>query len=200
MRKLTLLVDMDDTLEDLLPAWVAWINKENGRSVDWQSITEWDMHKAFPDLSDDQIYSMLSLPEFWDTVRPKEGAVEYLKKLKDDGHLIYVVTSSDYRTIQTTMDHVLFRYCPYLTWNDVIVCSFKQMIHGDILIDDGVHNHMYGGYMSILMDAPHNRSFNPGRMDIVRAHDWEEVYEIIKKAEKDDGKFLKDHLRYYKVD
>ena len=80
MRKLTLLVDMDDTLEDLLPAWVAWINKENGRSVDWQSIAEWDMHKAFPGLSDDQIYSMLSLPEFWDTVRPKEGAVEYLKK------------------------------------------------------------------------------------------------------------------------
>lgn len=33
MKKLTILIDMDDTLEDLLGAWVSYLNTQYGTNV-----------------------------------------------------------------------------------------------------------------------------------------------------------------------
>lgn len=57
------------------------------------------------------------------------------------------------------MDNVLFRYFPMFTWDDVIITAHKQLINGDVLVDDGVHNLVGGSYEKLLMDAPHNRKF-----------------------------------------
>lgn len=56
---ITLLVDMDDTIEDLLPAWVDWINRSYGTSVDSNDITGWDVKEFFPSLSREIVYIRL---------------------------------------------------------------------------------------------------------------------------------------------
>ena len=77
------------------------------------------------------------------------------------------------------MECVLFRYFPFIRWEQVIVCTEKQMIRGDVRIDDGVHNLEGADGLKILFDSPHNRSFDAESAGMVRASDWEQVCRIV---------------------
>jgi len=179
MRKLTILIDMDDTLEELVPAWVKYLNERHGYSVSPCDITDWDMSRFFPDLPKDKLFAALEDAALWDTVQPKSGAQEYVKRLIDDGHRLLIVTASHYKTLVPKMERVLFRYFPFLSWDDVIITNKKQLVRGDVLIDDGTHNHMGGMYHSILMDAGHNRSFDAEGNGMTRVNGWEEAYRAV---------------------
>lgn len=179
MRKLTVLVDMDDTVENLVEAWVEYLNNMYGVSVDTEDVVDWNICKAFPTLSSNEVYAPLLEDEMWKTVKPKDGAQKYLGKLLNDGHRIYIVTTSSYKALNAKMEHVLFKYFPFITWNDVIITSNKQLINGDVLIDDGVHNLEGGSYYRILMNANHNKAYNAEANGMVRAFSWKEVYLLV---------------------
>ena len=175
---------MDDTIENCTETWVNFVNRRYGTDVDPDSLTEWVVSAAFPTLTHEQVYACVIEDEFWQTVRPFEDAVYYLKKLIDDGHKIYIVTAAQYESIKVKMEAVLFRFFPYLSWNDVIITSKKQMLKADFLIDDGVHNHLGGDYVKLLYTAPHNRAYDAEANGMIRVNNWEEIYRIISESEK----------------
>jgi 5'(3')-deoxyribonucleotidase/glutaredoxin len=179
MKRLTVLVDMDDTIEDLLGAWVATLNQQYGTSVDPNDVSDWDVAKFFPTLTKPQVFAPIYSDDFWRTVKPIDGAADALQQLIADGHRVYIVTSSFYETLAVKMTDVLFRYFHFLKWEDVIITSHKQLIHGDVLVDDGVHNLEGGDYLKILMDAPHNRSYDAEQGGMHRVTGWDEAYDII---------------------
>ena len=80
MKQLTILVDMDDTIEDLLGAWLSFLNNKHGTNVKRNDVREWDISKAFPTLERKQVYEPLTINEFWGTIKPVEGAYDTLKK------------------------------------------------------------------------------------------------------------------------
>ena len=176
---MTILVDMDDVLEDLLEAWLQWINERHGTHASLDDVHEWNIAKVFPGLKHDEVYAPLTDDNFWQTVKPREGAAETLQKLIDEGHEVYVVTNSHYQALQSKMENVLFKYYPFITWDHVIITAHKQMVIGDVLIDDGVHNLEGGTYAKILMDAPHNRGVDESKYGALRAHNWNDVYQYI---------------------
>lgn len=181
--KITLLVDMDDTIEDLLPAWVGWLNAANRLHVDAESITDWNIAKFFPTLNEEDIYSPLVTEKFWQTVKPKLGAATYLKKLVADGFNLYICTCSSYLTIRTKLDCILGRYFPFIPYDRVITIRDKQLLNGDILVDDGIHNLIGGNYVKLLMTAPHNKLYDAESNGMVRVDNWGEAYnQIIKYA------------------
>lgn len=212
-KKLTILVDMDDTIENLLVHWVAMLNELYGTSVDVENVRSWFLQEAFPELTQEQVYAPLKTDELWLRVTPKPDAQEYLKRLRDDGHEIFITTSSAYQTVPVKMERVLFRYFPGITWSQVILASTKQMIRGDVMVDDGPHNLEYGAYYKILMDAPHNRNYTPQAYgvcrprielasdgakflpgfdytrlgNIIRTKNWAEVYRVITDLSHDLG-------------
>ena len=179
MKRLTVLVDVDDTIESLLSAWVERLNRSFGAEVVPEEVTEWDISKSFPTLTREQVYSPLLCDDFWYSVMPINGASDALQQLVADGHRVLIVTTSAYQTLRTKMDVVLFGYFPFLSWDDVVITSHKQLIKGDVLVDDGVHNLEGGEYMKVLMDAPHNRSYDAEANDMVRVKNWEEAYSVI---------------------
>lgn len=176
MKKLTILVDLDDTIEGLLQAWVDWLNEHYGTSVKRDDVTEWEVSSFFPELTKEQVYEPLCQEDFWKTVKPFDGAAEYLQKLKDDGHKLLIVTSSWYGALRSKMENVLFKYFPMFTWKDVIITAHKQFIEGDVLVDDGIHNLVGGSYEKLLMDAPHNRWFDAEENGMTRVTNWSEIY------------------------
>ena len=151
-----ILVDMDDTIENLLHTWLGYLNERYGLHVTESEVHDWQLDLAYPSLSKSQVYGVLLEDELWQRVIPFPYAQEYMQKLLDDGHEIYVVTSSNYQTLKTKMERVLFRYFPFIDWNHVVITANKQMVIGDVLVDDAPHNHIGGNYLSILMDSPHN--------------------------------------------
>lgn len=178
-KRLTILVDMDDTIENLLEAWVDYLNFKNGVDVSPEDIDEWDITRVYPMLSKEQIFEPLYDHNFWYTVTPKEGAANVLRRLIDDGHRVLIVTSSYLESLRSKMMSVLFNYFPFIGWDDVIVTAHKQLIKGDVMIDDGVHNLEGGDYTKLLMDMPHNRYYDAEANGMVRVHNWEEIYNVI---------------------
>lgn len=180
-----LLVDMDDTIERLLEAWVRGVNERYDRNVTYDEITSWDVSAAYPGLTREQVYAIPAEPGFWGRVEPIPGAAESMRRLMDAGHDVFIVTATPPEQVQEKMHDLLFKYFPFLSWDQVIVTSKKQMIRGDVLIDDGVHNLEGGDYVKILMTAPHNRSYDAEENGMIRVHNWQQVEEVIQKIKSE---------------
>lgn len=178
-NKFTVLVDCDDVMNNLVETWCWWLNMVHGTAVSAKEITQWDVRGYFPSLTEKEIYEPLQLGSFWYYVKPKEGAVEYLKKMLDDGFDIYVCTASNYETIKDKYEDVIRRYFPFISWNRIIIAKNKQMIRGDVLIDDGVHNLENGSYDKILMSTPHNINYDAEANGMIRASSWEDAYNAV---------------------
>lgn len=178
MTHLKILFDADDVAEALLENWVKTLNKRYSTTASVEDVTDWDVTVAFPTLTKQQIYGVLQEDEVWANLTPMPGAQEYLKRLYDEGHELYMVTATDYRTCRVKIERILELF-PFLDTNHIIIAHNKQMIRGDVLIDDGPHNLINGPYFRILFDQPHNRGINEKKYGMYRAVGWEQVYQLI---------------------
>ena len=174
-----ILVDIDDTIENLCEVWCEILNERYGTSVHYTQVNEWDISKFFPELTAEQIYAPLHEEETWYRLRPLEGAQKYRKAMMDDGFQVFLCTTTDYRNIRPKFEAVVMRYFPFIKWSQVIVASRKQMLRADYLIDDGVHNLVGGSYTKILMTAPHNVSYPAEENGMHRAKSWNDVYVMV---------------------
>lgn len=178
MNKLTILFDADDTVENLCDCWIAMLNERYGTSVTLEDVRDWDITLAFPTLTKEQVFGVLHDDELWRRITPIPGSVEVLQKLQQEGHQLYMVTASDYRTCKAKVERLLELF-PFLDWGHIIITSHKQMVHGDILIDDGPHNLVGGEYFKILFDRPHNRNYDDAANGMLRLYTWEEIDAVI---------------------
>jgi 5'(3')-deoxyribonucleotidase len=117
--------------------------------------------------------------------------MEYVSKLHSEGFSIYIVTSSHYSTVSNKFRDALFPYFPFIDYNHIIVCNAKQLVRGNVLIDDGVHNlldsdTLKATYSKILFSANHNKYFDCDKTDIYRVHNWNEAYEIVERLYEDE--------------
>ena len=185
---MTILIDMDDTIESLLKAWVSGVNRKYGRSVSYEDVGSWDVSTAFPGLTHEQVYAIPLEKGFWKTVEPIPGAAEAIQRFTAAGHEVFIVTATPYESVTEKMTDVLFRYFPFLSWKQLIITSRKQLIRGDVLIDDGIHNLEGGDYIKILMTAPHNRNYDAEANGMIRVHNWTEIEEVINRisAEREE--------------
>lgn len=175
-----ILVDMDDVLENMGRALVESLDFMYGLDVEYDDVRSWDIAGYFPTLTKEQVFEPLDNPIFWRCiVEPIPRAREVLELLIEDGHEIYVVTASHPNTIQSKIPDFLFKHYPFITLDKVIITQNKQMIRGDVLIDDAPHNLIGGEYKGVLFNAPHNSSFDAESAGLVRAKNWSEIYSIL---------------------
>ena len=186
MKKLRILVDMDEVLDNLLDGWVAYLNERYGVHADAKDIRQWSLTCVFPFLTEEETIQPLYEDAFHASLAPKPHSVEYLHKMISDGHEVFVVTAASvYQTVPAKMDW-LFAHYPYLSWENVMIARRKQLIQGDVLIDDGIHNLEGGNYFKILYDCPYNQSYNAEANGMVRVYSLKEAYEVI------NGELLKE--------
>lgn len=176
---ITLLVDIDDTIENLVDAWCKWLNEKHGLDVQPEDITDWDIHQFFPELTQEQVFEPMFVPDFWKTVAPKEDAITYLQKLQDEGFQVYLCTDTNYRSIYPKVEYLLKPYFPFIDWHHVIISHNKQMVKCDCRVDDAPHNLEGADSLNILFTAPHNHSYDVDSNKMRRMNNWEDVYEII---------------------
>lgn len=177
---MTILIDCDDVLEDLVSCWVSELNTKFGTRVNVENITEWKLAKFFPTLTSDELYSPLFDPEMWAKLEVMPDAPQIVKRLIDDGHKVRIVTATHYGTVLPKVKRILEMY-PFLKWEDIIIASDKSMILGDVLIDDGVHNLESVSCMKILFDRPHNHLYDAEANGMHRVKTWREIYKLIGK-------------------
>lgn len=186
-QKFTILTDMDDVMEDLCKNWLELLKFLQRNNPDYihksdKDLKSWDITKHFPMLTVDEVFAPLNTDIIFDLIRPLPNSVEILKKWNDlDDVNLYILTSSHYSSIAPKRAF-LKKYFPYINWNQVIISPKKQMIKGDILIDDYEGNLIGGDYSGILFYQPHNASFDVSQYsNITRAKDWKDVDGILEQ-------------------
>ena len=175
---------MDDTIENLIPAWLTWLNAKYDLNVSLDDVRSWKLSEVYPTLTSKQIMEPLSKQTFWKTVTPKEDAVIYLKKLIEDGHKVYICTAAWPDSVKYKTEECLFKYFKYLDPKQLIIAHNKQMIKCDIIIDDGIHNLIDHEGIKILFTAPYNSLVDEKQYGFYRVYDWEETYKLVTKLAK----------------
>lgn len=178
MKRLTILCDADDTIQELTVHWLAELNKKYNCNVKKEDVKSWDITKAYPNLTSDEVLEPLYNNGFWSKTTPVEGSGYFLKKLSDDGHKILIVTASNKETFDAKTMKFMEMF-PFLTKEQIIREDNKQRVKGDVLIDDGVHNLIGGKYIKFLFNQPNNSNFKEQEYDITRVYSWKEIYERI---------------------
>lgn len=174
-----ILIDIDNTIENLIEIWVESLNQTYGTNVSPDDITDWDICRFFPTLTEKEVFSEIKKEGFWKKAEPIGGAPEYVKKLIDDGHEVYFCSATDCYDIRPKYEDFLCRYFPFVDWSHIIFCSNKQIIKADVLVDDGIHNLENGEYIKILYSQPQNSWYDEKKHGMYRVSDWKEAYELI---------------------
>ena len=177
-KKLHIMVDCDNVLNNLSEDWVMYLNKKHGLSVNPQNLSHEKIYEAFPTLSKDEISFPLQDEAFGKSYTVKPGSYEYLKKMVDDGHEITIVTAHSSRTAGLKFEWIT-KHFPFISRDDIIIARKKSKIMGDVLIDDEVRNLIDGKYLKILFDHPNNHGYDAEANEMVRVHTLKEAYEVV---------------------
>lgn len=180
-----IMIDLDDTLEDLCVHWIEVLNTKYNLNVDYNTIT-WSMTQNFPTLTMEQICEPLDDVNFWDGVKPKKDAPYFVKKLIDEGYQVYICTASHHNSINVKYKTIIKRYFPFIGWDNIIVTSHKDLVKADVFIDDNPTHLQRKDCIKFLFDAPHNRNSELDE-NTIRVYRWCDIYDWIKMFEFEEG-------------
>lgn len=192
-RKLILLLDLDDVLNNQNEIWVRELNQRHGVDVAYKDILEWDMSKAYLTLNKIDLYEPVLSPLLVPQMSAPEDMREYTYKWHSAGHMLMVATSTSARNVKEKVQWLYVNY----RWFDetkLILTHKKQMLRGDMLLDDGVHNllpdketGMAPSYVKVCLDRPWNSRADCLGQGIHRARNIAEVDEVVCGLEKRIG-------------
>lgn len=168
----TILVDIDDTVVDLLGEWLRRYNLDYDDCVVKANITKWDMIPFVKESCGEKIYGYLRHPDLYECVELIDGAAEGIRELKELGFRVVFASSG----LHSGKEDLLFRHKLIDHRKDLVIAYDKSLIKGDILVDDGWHNiESFESGIGILFDAHHNRQHSYG----LRAHSWKDVTRFV---------------------
>ena len=169
-----ILVDLDGVLADIHTPWIGMYNAEYHDNLRLRDITKWDMHKIVKPECGKKIYNYLDNIDLYPRTFPIPGSQNGVKKLQELGTVIFVTSGFFVAKVKWLSDHGYLLDENWKFSKEVVVCSRKDLIKGDIIIDDCQDN-LARFSNRILFDQPWNRMSK-----YPRAHNWEEVIEMVK--------------------
>ena len=170
-------IDFDGVLNNMLELWLSCLNqRHSGYQVKIEDITDWELSKAYPILTEAELFAPIDEPEFWEAVSIKPEAPEVVERLLAEGHKIYIITSSYYKTLFYKFERCLFKHFPYLKKEDIIITYDKSLIRVDLLLDDAEHNLKDFQGIRVLFDAPYNKDCTCADY---RVASWKEFYLLV---------------------
>ena len=154
-----------------------------------------DLRKHYPEVPAEALNTYISVfneSAYMRYLEPMDGAVEYVTKLAEEGYRFSVVTSQTLNKVanrarEDNLKEVfgdVFEDFTFLETGQGKYFALQKFDMETIWIDDKPDNVESGkvlGLVPILLDLPHNRSYNNIEMNIQRANSWKDIYDIIKE-------------------
>ena len=154
-----------------------------------------DLRKHYPDVPAEALNTYISVfneSAYMRYLEPMDGAVEYVTKLAEEGYRFSVVSSQTTNKVanrarEDNLKEVfgdVFEDFTFLETGQGKYYALQKFDMETIWIDDKPDNVESGkvlGLVPILLDLPHNRSYNNKEMNIQRANSWKDIYDIIKE-------------------
>lgn len=172
-EKLTLLVDIDNVLNNFTETVLKYYNRDFQTEYKMENIYKYSMEETL-NIPFEVLYKYFSSPEVLNNCKPLKDAQKYLKILNELTYT-YIVTARDWIQM-VNMDNWFNTFYPYLKSEQIIRCRDKHMVQGDIRIDDHYDNLKYCKGGRILFNYPFNKDIDLTDSLIYRVNNWEECF------------------------
>lgn len=169
-------LDFDGVMNCMLETWLEWLNTRHGLAVKFKDVKNWELEKCYTTLTKDELYAPLHFADFWSEVKIQENAPEVIERLIQEGHQVYVITSTHYDILSAKFKNCLLKHFPFIKKENIIITYNKSLINCDLLLDDAEHNLVNFHGIKVIFDAPYNK--NASIADF-RVTSWEDFYELI---------------------
>ena len=178
-------VDIDNCILSTTEAVLEQHYADTGEKLTLDDITSYYIENHVSEEYRDDFHLIFLKKEMWKRAKVIPNCVEVIKRLHNQGHQIYFVTSTEAKNV-AKKSSFLQRTFPFLDIRKRLITTYcKQMINVDILIDDYEMNLVDGLYFGILMDYPWNSNFDDASDDkIYRVFDWTQVEPMIEYIQK----------------
>lgn len=139
MRRLRILVDMDNIIVDMTPKWLKMYNRDHHDNVTMEDLKTWHISKHVK--IGDKIHDYLYQERFFLDVPPMNGAIPTLRCLHEEGHHVRVVSAPSWPGNSAT-DKISWcrEWMPWLNKRHISLMHEKYMLKGDVFIDDSPEN------------------------------------------------------------
>ena len=190
MIPIRILFDFDDILNDLSRCWIAELNRTYGTRVKFEDVKDYELTESFPDLSPYQLYAPYLDGRLYLDIHPVKEAQRLIAHLATTDDL-YVATAGlvgvdtmlvyeylwNNETTKCTDNLLRFlgEHYPWIRQENIIICAQKQLIDGDILIDDNPEHLIHFPGARILLDKPYNRDFDTLAHATLRAKNYDDI-------------------------
>jgi 5'(3')-deoxyribonucleotidase len=183
----TVILDMDDTIADCVAHWISILNDRYECNLEREDITDWKIANTPKmkeiGLSESQIFSPMNEVGFFRSLPLKKGAKEGVDILLQRYKVVIATSLPLFRPPGVQLRHAedkvewLEEHFPYFVeTKNIIISKRKDLIKGDLLIDDAPQFiKMFQGNV-LIMDAPWNRKLT----NLPRAESWAQVPALCK--------------------
>lgn len=176
MNRPRILIDMDDCINGFMQYLLDVYNERTGLKIKASEIKDWNLEAYIGS------YGMSIFREegFFENIPEKGSSTKTLKKLIESGDYdVYIITACNSNQELEEKYHWFDKYLPEFNKDRIIKCKEKEIIHGDVLIDDNIQNlQKCSPYMRcILFDMPHNKQCN----DFPRIKNLKEIIPMLKE-------------------
>jgi len=186
MKKITLLIDLDCILVNMLPAWLDKYNDDTGENIKVSDVIDYDVRSICRDI--EALDKIIHEPGFFNDLVPMPHGPSIITKLMTEGYDIVFVTQaprgSDF-AIRDKKEWIRKHFSDFNLEN-VVFCHRKELIRGDLLFDDKPSHlrkwfkNNSGGYVATI-DWPYNRETKVHfRGD--RSNGWLNFYDFVHKV------------------
>lgn len=156
-----ILLDSDDVITACLRAVIKAYNEQNGTSFRPGDFQTWNLTETLG-CSLEDLMKIFRAPGFFENLEPKKGAIGAIRELiKSTKYDLYVITATSDDDGSELVSKIRWfkQYLPEFNVKRIIACQDKEIIRGDVIIDDKVENlDACAPFMHcILMDSPTNR-------------------------------------------
>ena len=172
-----ILVDIDSTITNFSHVLLDFLNKSSKTNYDHSDIISYDWF--------DNTFTLPWLPtntkEFWDKVEVDKTAIKVIEQWAKNGHRVYLVSASYFNDmLGYKIRKTLENFNPkYINESNIIIAQHKNMIKGNILIDDCVENLEKFDECRICYAQPWNIGWEP-----FRRNTWKEIDNTVDKIFK----------------
>lgn len=188
MKKLTIVLDCDETLMGLFDVILPIAEKHFETDLKKDMIRDWEM-KSISTPIRKFLHKLMQETYIVKRQVPMEGSQEFVQALRDRGHKVLFFSAVDPKNMPLRAKQLIDHFGA--DKSDIVLGGNKKLMCCDILIDDHIGN--LTGSMAkekVLFDQPWNRSNDEMTRVCNYAETLSFVDKVAKQEEHEDGKFL----------
>lgn len=178
---LIILIDADDVLVQATEPAIEKYNLEYKKNLCFEDITDFGMSKCIEEGT--SIAKYYGVSPFYRTFLPVPGMKEVVADLENDGHTMFIATSSPKNGILDKIE-CYEEHFPYFSWSkgNIIPIKPKFLLQADVIIDDRIENIISSSApLKLLVDMPWNREHKYNQNSYIRVSTPEDILGAIRK-------------------